>query len=356
MLSGPGERYQGLTASFMRIVFLWASATVLTALSVAYAGGKQVLQFVGTIPMEGVEGRIDHLAARPDGRRLFVAALGSDMVEEIDTQRREVVGTIRGIKEPQGIYYIGRFNRLAVASGGDGNVRIYDQDSKLVGTVDSLEDADNVRFDSSSNLLYVGYGQGALAIIDPDKAVKVAEIALDGHPESFQLERNGDRIFVNVPSAGEIEVLDREKRLVLTKWKLTAADDNFPMALDETNQRLFVGCRKPARLLALNAASGQVVANLRACSDTDDLFYDSVNRKIYLSGGGGCVSVFNATNPDDYREFRTIATPPGSRTSLFVPASQTLYVGVPHHESQRAEILIFTAMPGDATANRPKKN
>ncbi len=328
----------------MRIVFLWASATVLTALSVAYVGEKEVWQSVGTIPMEEVEGRIDHLAARPDGRRLFVAALESDLVEEIDTERRKVVGTIRGIKEPQGVYYIAKSKRLAVASGGDGKVRIYDQDSKLVGTVDSLEDADNVRYDSASNLLYVGYGQGALAIIDPDKAVKVAEIQLDGHPESFQLERNGDRIFVNVPTAGEIELLDREKRLVLTKWKLTAAHDNFPMALDETNQRLFVGCRKPARLLALNAASGEVVANLRACGDTDDLFYDSVNRKIYLSGGGGCVSVFDQADSNSYEVLRTIATPSGARTSLFVPSSRTLYVAVPRRGPHGAEILIIKAV------------
>lgn len=87
--------------------------------------------------MERGEGRIDHLAASPDGRRLFVATLGSDLVEEIDTERRKVVGIIRGIKEPQGVYYIAKSKRLAVASGGDGNVRIYDQDSKLVGTVDS---------------------------------------------------------------------------------------------------------------------------------------------------------------------------------------------------------------------------
>jgi YVTN family beta-propeller protein len=112
----------GVPWSLRRIVVLSASVTALTALSAAYAGDKEVLQFVGTIPMEGVEGRIDHMAARPDGQRLFVAALGSDMVKEIDAERRKVVGTIRGIKEPQGIYYSAMSKRLAVASGGDGNV------------------------------------------------------------------------------------------------------------------------------------------------------------------------------------------------------------------------------------------
>src|SRR5215471_7744485 len=115
----------------MRIVVPWITA-VLAVLSGAYAGAegvtkdKDVLQLVGSIPMEGVEGRIDHMAADPDGRYLFVAALGSNMVEKIDTQRRIVVGNIRGIKEPQGLSYIPNSNSLAVASGGDGNIRIYD--------------------------------------------------------------------------------------------------------------------------------------------------------------------------------------------------------------------------------------
>jgi hypothetical protein len=161
---------------------------------------------------------------------------------EIDTERRKVVGTIRGIKEPQGIYNIARFKRLVVASGGDGNnVRIYDQEFQATGhcRFAGRRVQRTLRLSEQPSLCRIR--TGSFGIIDPDKAVKVAEIPLDGHSESFQLERNEARTFVNVPTAGEIELLDREKRLVLTKWKLTAADDNFPMALDESNQRLFVG-------------------------------------------------------------------------------------------------------------------
>ena len=117
------------------------------------------------------------------------------------------------------------------------------------------------------------------------------------------------------------------------------------MALEETTQRLFVGGRRPARLLVLNTASAQIITNMKACGDTDDLFYGSANRKLYLSGGEGCISIFEETNLGNYREFRTIGTPLGSRTSLFVPSSRTLYVPVPSRESQKAEILIVRAMP-----------
>jgi len=132
---------------------------------------------------------------------------------------------------------------------------------------------------------------------------------------------------------------------VLTRWKLTAAAGNFPMALDEADQRLFVGCRRPARLLALNTVSGEVVANLKACGDSEDLFYDSTNREVYLSGGDGCISIFDATAPNSYNELHLIATPSGSRTSLFTQTNRTLYVAVPHRGSQKAEILIFKATP-----------
>jgi len=97
-------------------------------------------------------------------------------------------------------------------------------------------------------------------VIDPEKAAKVAEINLDAHPESFQLEKSGNRIFVNVPGANEIEVVDRKKRQVLAKWPVTDAKSNFPMALDEAHHRLFVGCRKPAKVLAFDTETGKVVA------------------------------------------------------------------------------------------------
>jgi hypothetical protein len=116
--------------------------------------------------------------------------------------------------------------------------------------------------------------------------------------------------------------------------------------IDETNQRLFVGRRRPARLLVSDTSLGETVAKMKAWGDTDNLFYDgATGRYISLSAGEGCISVFEETNPRNYREFHTIATPLGSRTSLFVPASRTLYVALLHRESQKAAILIFAAMP-----------
>src|ERR1043166_4093030 len=89
----------------------------------------------------------------------------------------------------------------------------------------------------------VGYGSGALGIIDVGSGLKSGSIPLAGHPESFQLEQDGPRIFVNVPAANQIAIVDRIKKQVVSTWLLDGAHANFPMALDEANHRLFVGCR-----------------------------------------------------------------------------------------------------------------
>ena len=52
---------------------------------------------------------------------------------------------------------------------------------------------------------------------------KTGEIALDAHPESFQLEKTGARVFVNVPDRKEIQVADLAKNALLTKWPVTSA-------------------------------------------------------------------------------------------------------------------------------------
>ena len=317
------------------------AAIRIVNLATAWAGGSAVLRPAGTIPMAGIEGRIDHMAATPDGRLLFVAALGSDRVLRIDTEAARVTAVITGVKEPQGVCYLPKSAQLVVAGGGDGTVRIYDAALKLAATVGGLDDADNVRYDPAADLVYVGYGQGALAVIDPHQGARVARIPLDGHPESFQLERRSARIFVNVPAAGEIEVIDRARRAVIARWKVTGAADNFPMALDQGAKRLFIGTRKPPRLLVMDTEAGKTIATLDACGDTDDLFYDPAGTRIYLSGGEGCIDVFRQTDPSAYERLETVRTLRGARTSLFVPAAHRLFVAVPHRGAQRAAVLVF---------------
>ena len=295
-----------------------------------------------TILMPKVEGRIDHMAVDVTRQRLFVAALGNNTVEVLDLKAAKAIQSLPGFAEPQGIAYVPELNRLFIANGRDGSCRILDGASfKTISVVQCGEDADNVRYDAQSSRIYIGYGDGALAVLDAKTGAKLADIKLAGHPESFRLESAGPRIFVNVPKADHIAVLDREKAEVIATWPLKDVKSNFPLILDEANHRLFCGCRNPARLLVYDYMAGKLVTTLSISRDTDDLFYDAANKSLYVSCGQGAINVIRQSDADHYSQAKAISTVSGARTSLFVSELKILCLAVPHRGNQLAEVRVY---------------
>ena len=323
--------------------------TLVCLVSVA-AEETAPLRLAQTMPLPQVEGRIDHMAVDVAGQRLFVAALGNNSLEVIDLRAGKRIHSISGLREPQGVAYIAAANQIHVACGGDGVVKVYDAKSfDLVTTLRDLDDADNARYDAAAKRVFVGYGSGAVAIIDATTAKRVGDIKLAGHPESFQLESKGNRVFVNVPTAGQVAVVDREKHVVVATWKLSEAKKNFPVALDEANRRLFVGCRQPAALIVLDSDTGKEVASVAIDGDTDDVFYDVKRSRIYISCGAGFIDVLDCKALLPYSLTGKIPTASGARTSLFVPELNRLYLAVPHRGDQPAEVRVYE--PHDKTAD-----
>jgi len=295
------------------------------------------------IPLLGVEGRFDHLAIDAGSKHLIVAALGYNTVEVIDVAAGKRLQTWTGMKEPQGIAYAGDFKRIYVASGKDGKLRIYESATlKPAGELAVGEDADNVRYEAAHKRVWVAHGDGAIAAIDAATGKKIGDISLDAHPESFQFEKSGARIFANVPDASEIEVVDREKKTILAKWPVKEAGANYPMALDEANHRLFTGCRKPAKVLVFNTDTGKVTAQIPCPGDTDDLFYDSARTRVYIICGSGAVDVRDGASKK-YSRIAQIQTIAGARTGLFVPELNSLFVGVRGHWGEQPAIWSYRA-------------
>ncbi len=305
----------------------------------APAQALQPLRLLQTIPLPNVKGRIDHLAIDVKGQRLFVAALGNDTVEVIDLRTGKPKLPLTGFRHPQGVLFLPEINWLIVASGGDGTCRLLDGTSlQTQKTIQLGGDADNMRFEPHEQRLYVGYRR-ALGLVDVRSGTLEGQIELEGHPESFQI--GASQMFVNVPDVASIAVIDRARRVVVAAWPLRGAAGNFPMAMDEANHRLFVGCRHPDKLLVMDTASGALVATLDSVGDADDIFYDAQRQRIYVSGGAGGLQVVEQVTANEYRTLATLPTARGARTSLFVPELQELFVAVPHYRDQIAEIRIY---------------
>jgi hypothetical protein len=330
----------------------------------AAAQGSQVLSLKSRIALPNVKGRIDHFSVDVKGQRLFMAGVGNHTLEVIDLQSDKRVRTIPDLAEPQGVYYDTSTNRLYVACGLDGVTHIYDGTTfQPLGTVKFPDDADNIRYDSRNKSVVVGYagakqlrkreeGTGGLGFIDSTTGKQTRTIVIDAHPESFRLEEKGTRLFVNVPDKQEIEVVEMERGTILARWPVSAKN-NFPMSLDETHHRLFVGCWTPARLIVFDTDTGKEVASLelgekdvvnpKIVGITDDLFYDSARSRIYVLNALGSIDVFQQKDPDHYDLIASVPTPPDTKTGLFVPDLGRLFVGVVQHGKDDAEIRVYQA-------------
>ena len=313
---------------------LWPLALIaLLSAPAAHTQASAPLRLTHVIPLPDAHGRIDHFDVDLAHQRLFMSALGNNTLEVFDLRANRRIHRISGLHEPQGVTYVPKSNRIFVANSDDGSVRMFDGGTyKLLNVVHFPSDADDTRYDPATNRVFVGYGDGSdagLGIFNGTTGKLLEKIKLPGHPESFQLEESGMRIFANIPTAdNRIAVINRSNGKIVAMWALRGAEDNFPMALDEKDRRLFIGTRSPPEVLILDTESGKIIARAPSVGHADDMWYDPAHKRIYVSGGSGFISVIQQRELSHYRSIAQIRTLPGGRTSCFVPELNRLYLGV----------------------------
>lgn len=288
------------------------------------------------IALPDVKGRIDHLAVDSAHHRLFVAEIANGSVDfiNLDSGARR---RITGLAEPQGVAYLPVLDQVVVACGGEGSVRFYNAATlALVGLIRLGDDADNVRVDGATGQIAVGYGSGAIALIDPARREVLRQIALPAHPEGFQIDGLHRRLYVNLPNARAIAALDLDKGVVLSRWTAPYRL-NFPMALWPDAGLVGIVSRLPAHLTWLDSASGAPRLDRPTCGDADDLFRDAKRHRWYVSCGSGKVDVFS----DGAALTGSVKTGSGARTSLFSPDLDRLIVAVPARWTGDARLLIL---------------
>jgi DNA-binding beta-propeller fold protein YncE len=283
--------------------------------------GAELLKLEKLIEMPGVRGRVDHMEINLKKQVLYVAALGNNSVEVIDVQKGATIHSIKGLDEPQGVVYIPERDEIVIANGGNGNCVFYNAESYAVITSLHLAgDADNVRYNAADGKIYVGYGNGGIAVIDARSHKLTGDVKLPAHPESFQLDQKNNLLYVNLPDANSIAVINLNEMKIIHTWKTNGLSANFPMALDNANHRVIVGYRHPAVLVSYDANSGKQVSRNDMVSDVDDVFYDASKQLVYTSGGGGAINIFKNDAGNTYKRVAQIPTRSGARTSFLIPA------------------------------------
>jgi hypothetical protein len=301
------------------------------------------LQLAASIALPGVEGRIDHMALDEEHGRLFVAALGNGTLEVLDLAAKKPWKRVEGLHEPQGVVFLPARDEVWVSQGGGGVLDVY-----RGATLERLEriklgpDGDNLRVDAAAQQVWMGYASGALAWVEAAGRKPLGRARLPGHPEGFALEAQGKRVFANVPSERGVCVVEREKAEQVAFWPIAGAQANYPMLLVEGEQRLFVGCRSPGRLVELDTRTGKELAALELSGDVDDLWLDEARGRIYASCGEGKLDVFAREKPGaEWKRVASVETAPGARTSCFSAARKQLFLAVPKSGEHAAEIRVY---------------
>jgi DNA-binding beta-propeller fold protein YncE len=295
-----------------------------------------------------VKGNFDHFAIDLAGNRLFATPEAYKAVLVFDLKTGKLIHKITGIEKPHAILYREDLKRLYVTDGDAGDVKIVDSDSyAILSSVKLLEDSDSIGYDAVTKYLYIDNGGGdvhqtysMLSVVNTTAGKKVADIKVDGDTlEAMVLEKSSNRIFLNNKAKSQVDVIDREKRTLITSWPITLAKTNVAMAYDEANHRLFVACRSGG-IVVLDTQSGKEITVLAITKGVDDLVFDPASKRLYASCDGDA-SVYEQTSPDKYKLLGKVPTGPLARTALLVPQLSRYFVAVPQHGTSNAEIQVF---------------
>jgi len=328
-------------------VGLWASIPAIAA--------ENPLTLQTSIPLPGVKGDFDHFAADLEGNRLFLAAEEHKTVEVFDLKTGKHLQSIQGFDTPHAIVFEKEKDVLFVTDSGvddgtEGYIRVVSGDSyKITDSIKVLAAADSAGYDAGAHRMYADTGgleakmdYTVITVIDTETATKVSEIKVDsGRVEAINFEHKGSRMFANLRTKGQVGVFDKNNHKLLNTWPMPDATENVPMSLNEADHRLFVVCRKPARLVVFDTETGKVVAALPSVDRADDMAYDSANKMIYVSGGDGFISVYSQKDPDHYEHVANVASGPAAKVSMFVPELKRLYVASSAKGTEPAKILIY---------------
>lgn len=370
------------------------SMAILTCISPCVA--QQDTSYIlleNTIVLQNISGRLGHMAYSSKQGAIYLAALSNNTLEVIDLQGKKTIKSIKSLRQPIDVEYLPDLNVVLVACLGDGLCRAFNAGTYKEETSFRFDqNVSLVRYNPSLQTIYIGYGEGAIALVDANVLKYKSTIKLPVHPEAIAIDNSSDKMYVSLTKNSEIGVIDLKNNTLSTSLRLPDGAENYPLAYDKSNKRFFVGCRKPAKLMVLNAENGNKLAAIDIDEDVNELFYDEVRKQIYVTCGDGYLHIIkqevkevkqqveksNATpgqksksspktgskaqkstkksprqpatsNKPQYRTVRqdsyaTVArlfTASGARTSLFLPESNQLIVAAPASGDRDARLLVY---------------
>jgi DNA-binding beta-propeller fold protein YncE len=308
---------------------------------------QPTLVLTQTIDLKGKPGKLDHVTIDLKRGRLLVANKANNTLDVVDLKAGKLLQQVPGQAGIQGVAYVADLDRIYVGLGVRGFCNIFDGATyRPIKSIKFADDADNVRYDPRTRMIFVAHAEKMLGVIDAKSFALKGDIKLPGTAEGFQAEKNSSKLFLNVPDTNEVVVIDTGKREVVGTYPLKLAGANFPLALDEANHRIIVGCHKEPKVVVLESETGKEITSVAIPEGCDDLFYDATHKRIYVSCSEGYLVTISQKDPDHYEVVEKLPTAKDARTCVFVPEQNKLYLAVPRQEGKQGpEIRVYDVKP-----------
>ena len=299
------------------------------------------LKLAGQTEVSGYKGDFDHFAIDAKGNRLFLAGEEMAELEAFDLTTGAIVKRMPGFGVPHSLWFMPASNELLVIDGEKPSPVFDAATLAIKRTYPLAKGADSTGFDAATGHLWIVSGgkdvpqpDSNLTEVDPATGKAFVNVHFDAnHVEAMAIEAHGPRLFINVTDKNHVAVVDRRTGNIVATWPIREAEQNAPMAFDEATHRLFVVTRKPGKLIVLNSDTGATVASFKAPERTDQVTWDAANRRVYVTGGEGYVSVVEQDDADHYREAARVPSLPGAKTAILDAAHNRLWVAASPGES-----------------------
>lgn len=312
------------------------------------------LKLADSVQLPGYTGDFDHFAIdRKDGR-VFLAGEESAELEVFDLKSGKILQRLKGFGVPHSLFYMPDANEILVIDGEKPS-QVFDAATLTVKRSYSLpKGADSVGYDSSTKHLWVVTGgkdvpqkDSNLIEFDPATGKIAKSVHFDAdHVEAMAVEQHGPDLYINVTDKNYLAVVDKTSGKIVKQIPIKEAEQNAPIAIDEADHRLFEVTRKPGKLIVLNADTGQTIATFPAPDRTDEVVWDPDNRRVYVAGGQGYISVIQQDGPDKYIDIAKVQSLPGAKTETLDRDNKRLWVAAsPGETKAMAKVLRFDVSP-----------
>ena len=274
----------------------------------------------------GGDGGWDYLTVDPEHKLLYVPRATHTMV--LDANTGKTVADIPGQKRNHGVAIVPSTGRGFITDGEDASVTVFDLKTySVLGQIKAADDADGVIYDAYCGKVLVVCGDAGVLIpispdVDPSTGKADPPVELGGKPEFLAADGKG-KAYINLVDKDQVAVVDTKTMKVLSRWSTAPGGSPVGMSMEPNHNRLFVGCRRPQKLIVMNAEDGKVMADLPIGSRVDATKFDG---DIFASCRDGTLTVARETAPHKYEVVQTVKTPEGARTMGVDPTTHTLYL------------------------------